>query len=102
DTGLEHIKLGLVPPALDQVLIGGMERTRPGLVKHVFLLGANDGVLPSAMPEDGLLTERERESLAHAGVALAPGSLRKLLDEQYMIYTALTLPSHSLWISYPL
>lgn len=102
DTGLENIKLGLVPPALDQVLIGTMDRTRPGTVKHAFVLGANDGILPSAMKEDGILSEKERESLSWVGLELAPGSRRRLLDEQFMIYTALALPSHSLWLSYPL
>jgi ATP-dependent helicase/nuclease subunit B len=102
DTGLANIKLGLVPPALDQVLIGTMDRTRPGTVKHALVLGANDGVLPSAMKEDGILSEQEREQLSWVGLELAPGSRRRLLDEQFMIYTALALPSHSLWISYPL
>ncbi|MEX1030498.1 MAG: helicase-exonuclease AddAB subunit AddB [Paenibacillaceae bacterium] len=102
DTCLANIKLGLVPPALDQVLIGTMDRTRPGTVKHAFVLGANDGVLPSAMKEDGILSEQEREQLSWVGLELAPSSRRRLLDEQFMIYTALALPSHSLWISYPL
>lgn len=102
DTGLANIKLGLVPPALDQVLIGTMDRTRPGTVKHALVLGANDGILPSAMKEDGILSEKEREQLTSVGLELAPGSRRRLLDEQFMIYTALALPSHSLWLSYPL
>ncbi len=102
ETGLDNIKLGLVPPALDQVLIGGMERTRPGSVKHVLILGANDGVLPSAMKEDGIFSEQERERLGESGMQLAPGSLRRLLDEQFMIYTALTTPAESLFISYPI
>lgn len=101
DTGLEQIKLGLVPPALDQVLVGNLERSRPGTSRHVFLLGATDGVLPSAIKDDGILSERERERLAEAGMELAPGSLRRLLDEEYMIYSAVTLASDSLWISWP-
>lgn len=101
DTGLTHLKLGLVPPALDQVLIGNLERSRPGAARHVFLLGASDGVLPRAIKEDGILSEREREKLAEAGLELAPGSLRRLLDESYMIYSALTLASETLWISWP-
>jgi ATP-dependent helicase/nuclease subunit B len=102
DTGLENLKLGLVPPTLDQVLIGSMDRTRPGSVKHAFILGANDGILPSAMKEAGILSEKEREMLSMEGMELAAGSRRRLLDEQFMIYSALTLPSHSLWVSYPL
>src|SRR5690606_28521611 len=52
--------------------------------------------------EDGILSEKERELLIMSGLELAPGSRRRLLDEQFMIYSALSLPSHSLWLSYPL
>ena len=100
DTGLSHIRLGLVPPTMDQVLIGSLERSRPGTARHVFLLGACDGVLPSAIGEDGILTEREREALAEGGLELAPGHLRRLLDEEFWIYAAVALASDTLWISW--
>ena len=28
DSGFEEIKVGLIPPALDQIMVGDMERTR--------------------------------------------------------------------------
>jgi ATP-dependent helicase/nuclease subunit B len=102
DEGLESIKLGLVPPSLDQVLIGSMDRTRSGEVKYAYLLGVSDGVVPAKLKEDGLLTEQERETLEDRGLQLAENSRRKLLDEQFLIYCALTVPSRRLWISYPL
>lgn len=102
ETGLESIKLGLVPPSLDQVLIGSMDRTRSSQVKYAFILGVNDGILPARVNEDGILSEAERELLSHTGLELAPGSRRKLLDESFLIYTALTIPSDRLWLSYPL
>jgi ATP-dependent helicase/nuclease subunit B len=102
ETGLESIKLGLVPPALDHVLVGSMERTRSGQIRYAFLLGVSDGVIPSRMSEDGVITEAEREWLARSGLTLAPGSRRRLLDERYLIYNAMTAPSEHLWLSYPL
>ncbi|MEI7028188.1 helicase-exonuclease AddAB subunit AddB [Paenibacillus sp. y28] len=102
DTGLESIQLGLVPPSLDQVLIGSMDRTRSRPIQVAFILGASEGVMPAVMSEDGVLTENEREALTDGGLELANGSRRKLLDERFMIYTALTLPSRKLWLSYPL
>jgi ATP-dependent helicase/nuclease subunit B len=101
EEGLESIKLGLVPPSLDQVLIGSMDRTRSGEVKYAYLLGASDGVVPARPSEDGVLTEQERALLAGQGLPLAEDSRRKLLDEQFLIYSALTVPSRRLWISYP-
>ncbi|MFD0682679.1 MULTISPECIES: helicase-exonuclease AddAB subunit AddB [unclassified Paenibacillus] len=102
EAGMESIKLGLVPPSLDQVLIGSMDRTRMGSVKHVFVLGVNEGVIPSKMNEESVLSEQERETLTNFGLPMAEGSTRKLLDEQFLIYCAFCTPSICLWLSYPL
>ncbi|MFC5467095.1 helicase-exonuclease AddAB subunit AddB [Cohnella suwonensis] len=102
DAGLEELKLGAVPPTLDGVLVGSPERTRSDRVRIVYLLGANDGVMPMRIPENGLLAEEERDKLAASGMKMAPGSRRKLLDEQFLAYLTLTTASDHLWISYPI
>ncbi|MFD0715075.1 helicase-exonuclease AddAB subunit AddB [Paenibacillus sp. GCM10027626] len=102
ETGLESLQLAAVPPSLDQVLIGSMDRTRSGQVKVCYLLGATDGVMPQRIQEDGILTEHEREVLDDGGLVMAPGVRRRLLDERFLIYNALTTPSGHLWISWPL
>ncbi|MFC0189195.1 helicase-exonuclease AddAB subunit AddB [Fictibacillus aquaticus] len=102
DTGLESMKFSLVPPALDQVLVGTVDRSRFTDVKVHFLLGVNDGVLPARPQEGGLLSESDREMLEQNGFELAPGSRRQLLDEQFLIYLALTNASDRLYVSYPL
>ncbi|WP_020615648.1 helicase-exonuclease AddAB subunit AddB [Paenibacillus daejeonensis] len=101
EAGLSSLKLAAVPPSLDQVLVGNMERTRTGHIGICYILGAVDGVLPMRVQEDGILTEAERERLAGDGIVMAPGVRRRLLDERFLIYNALTLPSRHLWISYP-
>jgi len=100
--GLEQLRLGVVPPALDAVLIGSPERTRPDRLQAVYFLGVNDGVVPLAIRDDGPLTEEERERLSAAGLRMAPGARRRLLDERFLIYLALTAPSRYLWIGYPI
>ncbi|XEC96807.1 helicase-exonuclease AddAB subunit AddB [Paenibacillus tarimensis] len=102
DAGLESLKLAAVPPSLDQVLIGSIDRTRSGAVQVCYVLGANEGVMPMRAQEDGILTEQERERLAADGLVMAPGVRRRLLDERFLIYNALTTPRRHLWISYPL
>ncbi|UNK20044.1 helicase-exonuclease AddAB subunit AddB [Paenibacillus sp. N3/727] len=101
DTGLTELRMALVPPSLDQVLVGSMDHTRSGGVKYVFLLGVNDGVIPAQFQDDGILTEQERVTLESSGMELAPNISRRLLDERFLIYTALTSASRQLWISYP-
>ena len=100
ETGLDSLRLGSVPPSIDQVLVGSLDRSRTGGVRVAYLLGANEGVLPMRSREDGVLTERERERLEDGGIRLAPGIRRRLLDERFLIYVALTMPSRTLWISY--
>ncbi|WP_028610364.1 helicase-exonuclease AddAB subunit AddB [Paenibacillus harenae] len=100
EAGLDSLKLAAVPPALDQVLIGSMDRTRSGHVRICYVLGANDGIMPMRVKEDGILTEPERERLAEDGLVMAPGVRRRLLDERFMIYNALTTPSRHLWLSW--
>ncbi|MCR8645679.1 helicase-exonuclease AddAB subunit AddB [Paenibacillus sp. N1-5-1-14] len=102
ETGLESISMGLVPPSLDEVLVGTVDRTRSGSVTHAFILGVNEGVLPARLSEDGLLTENEREMLQQADISMADSAKRKLLDEQFLIYNAITSASSYLWMSYPL
>lgn len=102
DSGLDHISLGLVPPSLDQVLIGTIDRTRSTRVEYCFVLGVNDGIIPARINTDGILSENEREWLREAGLKLADGGRRKQLDEQLLIYSVLCAPSRQLWLSYPL
>ena len=42
DAGLEEAKVGVIPPSLDQVMIGDVERTRIKNIKALFFVGAND------------------------------------------------------------
>lgn len=100
ETGLAEFRMGLVPPALDQVLVGNTDRTRVTGIQHAFVLGMNEGVMPAVFHEDGVLNEQERTALNERGVELAPDMTRRLLDERFLAYTALTSAGRSLWMSY--
>jgi ATP-dependent helicase/nuclease subunit B len=102
DTGIESMRFALVPPAIDQVLIASIDRSRFFNVKCSFIIGVNDGVFPAKMPEEGILTDNEREILMETGMELAPTSKDRLLDEQFLIYLALISASEKLYVSYPL
>lgn len=102
ETGLESMRFALVPPAIDQVLVASLERSRFSNIKCTFIIGANDGVLPARPNEEGVFSESDREILGDAGLQLAPGSRETLLDENFLIYCALTSPQEALYISYPL
>ncbi len=102
DAGLATLRLGLIPPGLDQVVVGSLDRSRSPHVRAAFVPGINDGVLPARLSEQGIFTEIERERLQDSGLSLAPGVRRRVFDEQYIIYLALTRAAERLVISYPL
>ncbi|MEC1589952.1 helicase-exonuclease AddAB subunit AddB [Bacillus sonorensis] len=102
ETGLESLTFSLIPPALDQVFIGNMDLSRMYGIKCTFLIGANDGILPARPTDDGVLTDDDREWLKRNGAALAATGREQLLDENYLIYMALSSPSHQLYVSYPI
>jgi len=101
-SGIEAIELGLIPPGLDQVLVGSLDRSRNPEVRVLFLLGVNEGVLPARPASDGVLDEEERKQLEIAGVTLAPKGKAQTFEEQFFIYTALTRATEKLVVCYPL
>lgn len=102
DAGLESMRLGLIPPGLDQVVVCSLERSRSPDARAAFVMGVSDGVLPARVSDRGILSEGERERLQAVGLNLAPGSRRRVFDEQYLVYIALTRSSEKLYLSYPL
>lgn len=100
ETGLEGLRLGVIPPSLDQLMIGSIERSRQPDLRAVLLLGANERVFPCVPAQDVILDDRDREKLTGSGFELGPTSRTRLLREQFLCYIALTRASERLWISY--
>ncbi|XXM73935.1 helicase-exonuclease AddAB subunit AddB [Lysinibacillus sphaericus] len=102
DAGMESMKFSLVPPAIDQVIIADLEKSRLADIKAAFMIGINDGVLPAKMGEEGVLSDEDREAMLQTGFKIAPTNRTKLLDEEFVAYKAFTAPSERLYVSYPI
>jgi len=98
--GLGEYGIGLVPPSLDQVIVGSAERFRSHEIKAMILLGANDGVFPSTAIPEGVLSDQDRAALNHIGLELASDTRTQAFDEQFLVYRALTTPGEYLRISW--
>jgi len=101
ESALGEFTLGLVPPTLDQILVGSIERSRHPSVRAVFVLGFGDGQFPGTTSESAVLGDDERAVLAKTGVELTQSRVRRMLDERMLAYIALTRASERLWISHP-
>lgn len=102
DAGLESLEFSLVPPAIDQVMVANLDKSRLAEIKVAFVVGLNEGVLPAKISEDGILGDTERALLSAAGLKIAPGSTERLLDEEFIAYKAFVTPADALYVSYPL
>ncbi|WP_442599116.1 helicase-exonuclease AddAB subunit AddB [Neobacillus sp. D3-1R] len=102
DAGLETLKFSIVPPALDQVIVADLEKSRLSEMKAAFVIGMNEGVFPAKFSDEGILADDDRERLITNGLKIGPSSKIKLLDEQFLAYKSFTLPSDVLYLTYPL
>lgn len=100
ETGLEGLRLGLIPPSLDQVVVVEAGRSRAPEVEYALVLGLNDGIFPARAPLQGLFSDSEKESLAVLGLDLGSTARRKVYEEQFLLYTALTRAKRGLYLSY--
>jgi len=99
-TGLASIEMGLIPPTVDEIVIGTMSRTRVGPIKALVVLGANDGVLPAGFKEDALLNSDERSTLLGQNIEICKEDDLRIMEERLAIYKNLSRPTRYLWMSH--
>ena len=91
--------MALTPPTVDQVLVGGVERTRTPAVKATILLGLNEGEFPRA-PRDRDDPFRWRTTaLAKRKMEIDPDTQRRLFDENFLGYLAFTRGGRALFVT---
>lgn len=96
---LSQHTVGTIPATLDCVHAGTLAEMRNRRIRHLLVLGASDGLLPSGAPTTGLLSDRERKTLADAGLTLAPDASARLDRDLLNAYLVLTAPTTSVYVS---
>ena len=99
--GLPSLTVGVIPPALDEVLIGAIDRARNPDLKLALVLGVNEGVFPAAPAAPPILTARRpRGTGASSDVSLGPDLRDQLARERYLGYIACTRASEKLVVTF--
>lgn len=98
--GFEEMKVGLLPPTSDCVMIGDIERTRLDNVKVLFFAGVNDGVVPKKNENCSVLSETDRSILEAQKIVLSPSAREKAFIQKFYLYLMMTKASHRLYLSY--
>lgn len=100
--GFLNQEIGLIPVALDQVIVGDIARIKSHEIKALYIIGVNDGVFPRANREEGILSDNDRGILKERGITLASDTETKILEENFLIYTTLTMARDNLVLTYPI
>ncbi|MGH7989932.1 MAG: PD-(D/E)XK nuclease family protein, partial [Limisphaerales bacterium] len=83
ESGLANLTVGAIPPVLDEVLIGAIDRARNPDLKFALVLGVNESVFPAAPNSPAILTESDRDELQ---VPLGPDLRAQLSRERFYGY----------------
>jgi len=102
EAGLNHLSVGVLPPAIDQVLVGAIDRSRNPDLKATYLLGLNESIFPAKPTIPLILDERERLRLEEEGVSIGNRYRTQLATERFLGYIGCTRSTDWLSLSYAL
>lgn len=100
DAGFEELSLGVIPAAVDRVVVGDITRTRLAHVKVLFFVGVNDGIVPMRKEHGTLLSDKEREFFGNHRIELAPTAREDSFRQRFYLYLMMTKPEQKLVLSY--
>jgi ATP-dependent helicase/nuclease subunit B len=99
EAGLANLTVGVIPPVLDEVLVGAVDRARNPDLKLALVLGVNESVFPAVPPVSTILTDADRDELGSA-VVLGPDLRERLARERYYGYIACTRAREKLVVTF--
>ena len=83
---LSQYDVGTIPTVLDAVMVGPISAMRCHQVKHMIVLGLQEGCIPSYTGAAGILSDREREQLRLLDVPLSGGGMESVQTQFGEIY----------------
>ncbi len=89
------VSLGAIPARLDEVTVGEARMQRTGEVKHVYLLGANEGEFPSPPTSGQAFNDSERAALYEAGITSFDAADISTSRELFSFWRAMNTASES-------
>jgi ATP-dependent helicase/nuclease subunit B len=99
EAGMASLTVGVVPPALDQVLIGAIDRARNPDLKLTLVLGVNETIFPATPAPQTILTDADRGELGRS-VSPGPDLRERLARERYYGYVACTRASEQIAVTF--
>lgn len=103
-----NMKGGMIPETMDMLTVGDLKRSRIDDIDVLYILGANEGLLPSSVTGGGIFSDLERIEIERINSGLPEGERFELapddtLDsciQSFYLYLMMNKPSKRLVISY--
>ena len=89
--------IGIIPTAKDEVVVADAALTRLGEIKHVYVMGAEEGVFPRSGEDDPFSPVRDQ--LLRGGIDLHNGIEEYWQTENYRFYNAICSASDTLTLT---
>lgn len=102
EAGLGQLTVGVIPPALDQVMIGAVDRSRNPELELALVLGMNETLFPAPSAPAPMLSDDDRRELEQAQVFLGLDPRHRLGHERYYGYIACTRARSRLVVTWAL
>ena len=100
EAGLANLSVGVIPPSLDEVLVGAIDRARNPNLKFAILLGVNESVFPAAPAAPVILTSSDRDELETQNAPLGASLFDQISRERYLGYIACTRANEKLALTF--
>ena len=102
DAGFDEIRIGIIPTITDYIQIGDLTRSRFENIHTLFIVGANDGIIPKNSGRGGIISDIEKEYIIETtpDIELSPTVREQTYTGQLYLYMLMTKPTHQLCISY--
>ena len=99
EAGLADLTVGVIPPTLDEMLIGAVDRARNPDLKFSLILGVNDAVFPAEPVSSAILTDTDRDELKQV-YSLGADLRERLARERYYGYIAFTRANERMLVGF--
>ena len=99
ESGLLEFEVGIIPTKIDSITVGSFERTKLSSKKAIFILGVNDGSIPRAYDDNGILIDEEKDMLKKEGVELKNSDYLSK-NEKFDFFNILSRGEEKLYFSY--
>jgi ATP-dependent helicase/nuclease subunit B len=100
EAGLANLTVGVVPPSLDEVLVGAIDRARNPTLKLALVLGMNESIFPAMPAAPVILTNSDRAELEKQNIALGVNQFDQISRERYLGYIACTRANAKLALTF--